>query len=891
MDPTTSTNMELETFEENLPTTSTLPPQATTIPNWMLNEVTSVVNLFKTNYNRILQRQTTISNLTKTDETGKLTHHLLKVSLHADLKKYADKDSTYNEKLCTLHVEIQKLIQQHLISTKSEEIKKLQDTNSTCNLLSTAKANISTYVQQASSIKDKDSFINKYEIPIETLLLDELSRAELEFIQKQHKVSFITYTKDTNTYCIEREERSCEARRPSTEETGTAGKTEGNRSSKIATSINPSVFRISQTANTSSSSATNSQETRQKAYKESCKQKELYKKDLGNKTKFFNLTTFSVPPSISSILDKGVKFTPNPYTLTDDLIAQTSTYLDRLHLLFNPKDINHCFNISDNYNVIKDIIMKDYIKKLHSAYRKVRSSDIRKMKTYLHNNNLLLLEADKNLGYVVVTNDWYHEQIMVHLNDTNTYIKEEPKFDLIIKDFKRIFDNCKNINSKLYSRLKMIYRNLNKWDKTPIFHILPKVHKTPVKTRPVIPCINSITADVAKALDTTLQTYIDKFDWVLKGTFDLIHKLEEISMCNFDLIIMSADVESLYTNIDVPSGITYVCGLLLTHDMPKSEVDLVKKLLYWVFNNNYFKFNDVHYKQKRGIAMGSPIAPSFANLVLIYLERFKILSDVCIFTYFRFIDDTFVLLEEKNLEYVQGVFQKLNKHLKWTFVKGKSVPILDLLVKIDDRVKYVDKVSYETYDKSTNLHIYTDPTSHQPEKYTFNWINGENIRLIRTNSSLKTYNIHLTRFKQYLLDRNYPIDIINKQLFYDYDDRQRLLIKHNPKQIKNIILPIENKSFYTLSYDALKDLYDYMLILSNRPAIGINIPIKKGKKVIDAANVVKKHLRLTETTDIDNSKMILPIEALMESKIDHISVLKRRNYDNRHESLKKSKTS
>ena len=46
-----------------------------------------------------------------------------------------------------------------------------------------------------------------------------------------------------------------------------------------------------------------------------------------------------------------------------------------------------------------------------------------------------------------------------------------------------------------------------------------------------------------------------------------------------------------------------------------------KKLLTLSAKSSCFLFNDVYYKQTDGVAMGSPLGPTLANLFLVYYEH------------------------------------------------------------------------------------------------------------------------------------------------------------------------------------------------------------------------------------------------------------------------------
>jgi hypothetical protein len=63
-----------------------------------------------------------------------------------------------------------------------------------------------------------------------------------------------------------------------------------------------------------------------------------------------------------------------------------------------------------------------------------------------------------------------------------------------------------------------------------------------------------------------------------------------------------------------------------------------------------------------------------------------------------------------------------------------------------------------------NLHIYANPETYYPNKYIFNWIGGEHIRLIRNSGNPEVYFKAIKEFRDYLIRRNYPKDEIQVQM-------------------------------------------------------------------------------------------------------------------------------
>ena len=104
---------------------------------------------------------------------------------------------------------------------------------------------------------------------------------------------------------------------------------------------------------------------------------------------------------------------------------------------------------------------------------------------------------------------------------------------------------------------------------------------------------------------------------------------------------------------------------------------------------NNFTFNSKHYLQKHGTAMGTKMAPSYANLFLGKFEHDVILnSPYQPHIWFRFIDDIFMIWTD----YVNN----LHSTIKFTFTHSPpNIPFLDVMVSIKD-----------LYTKPTDKHQY-----------------------------------------------------------------------------------------------------------------------------------------------------------------------------------------
>ena len=149
----------------------------------------------------------------------------------------------------------------------------------------------------------------------------------------------------------------------------------------------------------------------------------------------------------------------------------------------------------------------------------------------------------------------------------------------------------------------------------------------------------------------------------------------------------------LYNNEDVIKGIN------------KSEL---KNLLSLATQESYFIFNDVLYKQKYGLAMGSPLGPTMASVFLSFYE-FKWLEqcpkEFKQVYYKRYVDDIFVLFESaEHLSKFRDYFNTRHLNMSFSFEQEKNGKLSFLDVEVSrEKGKFVTTV----YRKPTFSGVYT----------------------------------------------------------------------------------------------------------------------------------------------------------------------------------------
>ena len=184
-------------------------------------------------------------------------------------------------------------------------------------------------------------------------------------------------------------------------------------------------------------------------------------------------------------------------------------------------------------------------------------------------------------------------------------------------------------------------------------------------------------------------------------------------------------VASLFTNIPFQEAINICTNLLYNNEdvidcINKSEF---KNLLSLATQESHFIFNDVLYKQKDGVAMGSPLGPTMANVFLSFYEikwleqcpkEFKPVF------YRRYVDDIFVLFESaEHLSKFRNYFNTCHPNMSFSFEQEKNGKLSFLDIEVSR-----EKENFETtvYRKPTFSGAYTHFESVLPTIYKFGMV-------------------------------------------------------------------------------------------------------------------------------------------------------------------------
>ena len=502
-------------------------------------------------------------------------------------------------------------------------------------------------------------------------------------------------------------------------------------------------------------------------------------------------------------------------------------------------------------------------------------------------NNLYVILADKNLGLTIVDKDWYNEHMRKHLDnkDAFDYVADwhrdqvsgpnQMKYMPFVTKAEATLRTVVNKFLPDYA-VRAFMDEQWKWQdcNIPQMYGLIKLHKQPRKLRYITPVTNWANVTIAKYVASFLQPYVDSIDWILSSSMQLIPFLE--SWKNRSLWIGSFDVSDMYNQIDQEESLIMLKFIASAKEWWTNENEnkwnFILGLIEWIYSTSFVALRNDVYKQKRELPMGSPISPAVANLFMaacelcMFNEMHEQGIDTSYVQYYRYLDNVFIGCE---YDVVARLLDPLHpgKLVATDLLKFISANVVEQSVinfeltgeawRPEEKIEYLDLkiiirkrddmtvLHTAVFDKPTNLHIYTDPSTFYPLHIVYSWIQGENIRYIRNSSDEISYNRQLDLFKKFLFRRKYLEQKIDRYLTLNvYEDRSKLLVGDKPHKDRkgkskeprrNAYIMIDNSGSRSILTNAVK-VVDRVAATIPNFNIRFLSTVRKGRSILSVMN-------------------------------------------------------
>ena len=479
---------------------------------------------------------------------------------------------------------------------------------------------------------------------------------------------------------------------------------------------------------------------------------------------------------------------------------------------------------------VKDIKRSNLTKEEQNALQELRED-----------SEILIFEADKGGAVVVMDRTYYADKILEMLNDSQTYEEITANKDkVVMKLMKELAGN----HSHSLTEKEVNY--LCHFDfKTSGFYGLPKIHKSKIicqeakvqkkpyirvlrpadlKFRPIVAGPRCPTSRLSNFVDILIKPFTLHVQSYLRDTIDFLNYLPRI--VPESTILVSFDVTSLYTNINHELGVKAMEYWINKH--PRSlnsrfSKEFIIDSILLILTNNTFTFDDRIFLQKKGTAMGTKMAPSYATLVLGYLENElysqvfnKMGEEIGHYVYSnwrRFLDDCYINWPygEDKLKELHDILNSLDGSIQLTAETScKELPFLDVMIR-KDKTHLTTDMYYKPTDSFQYLPYTSSHPRHTKNNIPYNLARG--ICMIVENQDIRKR--RLDDLKQILLRKQYPAEIIdygvNKALTLTTEELRRvreqatennllcLVTTHNPNnpqvfQLVRKTLPMLNQN-------------------------------------------------------------------------------------------------
>jgi hypothetical protein len=501
-----------------------------------------------------------------------------------------------------------------------------------------------------------------------------------------------------------------------------------------------------------------------------------------------NLTGKPIPNGALNCLALGTKFipVPNPNSSIIPQSMKTFRRTIRLRHLFKEDDNNIIpqYWIPSKWNPPyldqrRDIeatisaLHHSLIPNTSPTLPNINKQDIQQYNKLLSDKDILVILADKNLGYAVVTKNWYLEKCLEHLN-SSSYTKVTDEYNKGIQG-KPIINFLEDSLSDLILEYQdqlgtdeikwILQKPKDKWQPMK-FYITAKVHKTPIKGRPIVPSMTWMTFHLSEWLANQLNPLLINTEWVLKDSYTLLAALKDLNTNDLPntLRVASADVDALYPSMDIKTGLSLIKNFIEELNWEnRYKRDFLIKAMEFVLTKGYITFDGNIYQQTNGAAMGSPMIPPYANIYMYQLEKetvHKYQNSGLLLLYKRYIDDILIVTRDTDITELKNELNTLHPAIKltWTSLE-KHCSFLDLNIFIIN-----NKLHTNVYQKQLNTYAYLPYHSYHTKAQKKGFIKGEAIRYARICTSQNDFKLMIKLFTLRLQRRGYPLSFIQKSL-------------------------------------------------------------------------------------------------------------------------------
>ena len=179
--------------------------------------------------------------------------------------------------------------------------------------------------------------------------------------------------------------------------------------------------------------------------------------------------------------------------------------------------------------------------------------------------------------------------------------------------------------------------------------------------------------------------------------------------------MISFNLKSLFTNVPIDHTIEIILSKVYQEKKVKTSIPkiVLRQNLYLYTKEVRLMFNDDIYIQNNGVAMGSPLGPLFANILMMSLEEEVIPTLTPYLCNWKiYVEDTHTYVNPEKFDFILTKLNFYHPNIQFTFElkNNKQIKNLDVLVKRTA----ADKIKACVHRKETSTDSHINWNAHAP---------------------------------------------------------------------------------------------------------------------------------------------------------------------------------
>ena len=514
-----------------------------------------------------------------------------------------------------------------------------------------------------------------------------------------------------------------------------------------------------------------------------------------------NLSNKTLTEPQIRVLNRGLKFIPTPkpdtvHTAVNSFLQFKRRMLLQYHFRFDQNKTIPVFRVKSEWDppeysypplqkyfrhVLTDIT--NLYKHPTPNTNNMSTEDIEALQQLQNHKDIVIKPADKGDKIVIWPTDQYIQEAQRQLSDKKYYQLQNKDHTIStayeISTFLTYLNKNYYIDDDLFEFLQP-----HNPSRTPIFYMLPKIHKPSNPGRPIISGCDSPPANLSIYLDHYLEPIVQSLPSYIKDTDDF---LQTILHPDLNIppgsILVTMDVQSLYTNIPQDEG-TDICLSAMKkfygNNLPL-PISYLRQMFDFILKYNFFKFDNQFYLQIHGTAMGTAFAPNYSGVFLGNFENTALCNapnNLQPIIWKRFIDDIFIVWThgEAALQNFHTYLNNLHPTVKLDITYStKEINFLDTTIYFNSH----HKLESTLYVKPTDICALLHADSFHPSNCKRSVIYSQALRFWRIITEDNLLNKQLSTLRENLLGRGYDIRDINNEFQKITNFTQRDILYRN----------------------------------------------------------------------------------------------------------------